>query len=465
MVLTVPRRRVGGTEVHGGPGVVRHGEHRSDGCPASGIWASFRQSASEVQTTPVWEYHCVLVRRPKPQVGTAHRDPAPGTQPEFLRQGRLRPPGSPSVTAHGARPRRARRRRPRRWPCPACLRTPSAWKRRLADTDGFGTRRHRRAPTTGFDCWARVTSDSVNEALASLPAGAPKAICVRREGGEGRRRLVAEARGQPGEHDEQECDEGDDRSHEGEASLGKADIADGEKHGVPFGSEASCGVASSLPRRRARGIGPRMDRRHRSDDPRSTEWLIPPGAGVFRRSARRRRHYAGSMEGDAGNTVHNGTGPRGAPHAGAGHAGAPQRAGAHRGGRHSARPSREPARRLCGAAPGGAAPAPGRRHHWARSGSPCCWPAARRRLPRGHRAGETARRPPDPVRSAALLGLVAGRRLPPVAAAGLGQCRLRLAGLPAVLPAAARAPAPAGAAGDRTEHRVGYCGALVPQRR
>ncbi len=188
----------------------------------------------------------------------------------------------------------------------------------------------------------------------------------------------------------------------------------------------------------------RLDRRHRADGPAINQKVDSAGGGQFSAGAPPHRHYAGSMEGDAGNTVHDGTGHKGAPHRRVTPAlGMPAHRpghGAHRGGPHSARPSREPARWLRGAAPGGAGPAPGRRNHGPGLDHPAAGRAARRLLPRGHRPGEAARRPPDPVRSAALLGLVAGRRQPPVAAADLDQRRLRLAGLPAVLPAVARAP-------------------------
>ncbi|SDL53219.1 Signal transduction histidine kinase [Arthrobacter sp. ov407] len=61
----------------------------------------------------------------------------------------------------------------------------------------------------------------------------------------------------------------------------------------------------------------RLDRRHRADGPAINQKVDSAGGGPFSAGARPGRHYAGSMEGNAGNTVHEGTRHVGTPHAGA----------------------------------------------------------------------------------------------------------------------------------------------------
>ena len=64
---------------------------------------------------------------------------------------------------------------------------------------------------------------------------------------------------QAGEHDEEECDEGDDASHEGEAALGEADVAQGEKHGIPLVRSAIFWSRFNFPVMGPVDIGKRMD--------------------------------------------------------------------------------------------------------------------------------------------------------------------------------------------------------------
>ena len=170
----------------------------------------------------------------------------------------------------------------------------------------------------------------------------------------------------------------------------------------------------------------RLDRRHRADGPRSTKRLIPPGTGRFPQEPRPAGTTLKAWRATPATRSTTAQDTRARPHAGA---------GAHRGGRHSARPSGEPSRRLRGAAPGGAGPAPGRRNHGRGLDHPaagrCCSPPSTSWAP-SWRSGTP---PAGPGSIRGPTRPVAGRRLPPLAAAGLGQRRLRLAGLPAVLPA------------------------------
>ena len=62
----------------------------------------------------------------------------------------------------------------------------------------------------------------------------------------------------------------------------------------------------------------RLDRRHRADGPAINRKVDSAWGGPFSAGALARQHYAGSMEGNAGNTVHDGTGHDGTGHEGSG---------------------------------------------------------------------------------------------------------------------------------------------------
>ena len=158
-----------------------------------------------------------------------------------------------------------------------------------------------------------------------------------------------------------------------------------------------CGLASSLPLRRAPGHRPPGWTAGAGWTARAVNQKVDSaGGGPFSAGARPRRHYAGSMEGDAGNTVHDGTG-KGAPHAGAGTPGTRTRT-EPTGAAVILRVLRVSlhvgfAVLLLVAAGPAPRPAASRGTDWI---TLLLAAAARRLLPRGHRPGETARRPTGP---------------------------------------------------------------------
>ncbi len=242
------------------------------------MWASFRQSPRVVQTTPVWEYHwsgttADTVSSVPPTVARL-----PACSSSSL--ARLAPITTvPSATGTGARPEPfgpedCHAGRPGRR-AGGAKRLEAA----LADAQQFGVRN-----TLAGGPLRQLSAGDLGlgeRRLGAVAGGSPEDDLVRRQCGEGRRRLVAQTGREAGEQHQQQGDERDDSAHQNKASFGEAEVAESEIHGSPF--HGDCGLDSSLPlavpgRHRPRGWACRAEWLTR----RSTKRLIVARRQGFR---------------------------------------------------------------------------------------------------------------------------------------------------------------------------------------